>query len=147
MKTFLLLLCCLLNSKSLAKPIEMSLVFYNLQNFTDKGELFHRLPKLKNVLKSLGNYPDILGLAEVGGPKILGQILNGSPYEFAIWLSKRDRRGLNLALLVKKTSNLQSIIKREIRGPKKRRFRGILEFEFSFKSGERLFLFLNHWPS
>lgn len=147
MKVYLFIFTLLVGNEVFAKTKEISLVFYNLQNFTNYHDLSYRLPRLNHVLKSIGNYPDILVLAEVGGPRILKEILKGSPYYFVIWLSQRDRRGLNLALLMKKESHLVSLKKREIRGPNKRRFRGVLEIELEFQGGKKLFLFINHWPS
>lgn len=155
---------------------EYTIAFYNVENLFDiyddeniNDEDF--LPsgrkkwdeerynlKLKHISKVLrainvSNMPDIIGLCEIENRKVLEDLINQTEYENSFGIVHKespDRRGIDCALLYNK--NTFKVISEEliqIRLPWNDYFRtrDILHVVGSFIQGEKIHVYVNHWPS
>lgn len=119
---------------------------------TDWTEQRYQL-KVKQIsdifTKNRSKVPDIIGLAEIENSEVLKAVAENTGHDGTVVVtSGEDNRGINVGLLYKKSLDLNLIKVNEL--PVKdleHPTRNILECHFSLKNGQRLILFVNHWPS
>lgn len=153
-----------------------NIVFYNVENLFDtwddpktsdeeftpnsqrhwtRGRFEHKIKMIYKTLITAGNgqFPDIIGLAEVENLWVLEQLisktpLNKIPYGI-IHKDSPDPRGIDVALLYRK-DRIKPIdyeyIKVSNKGKYKFKTRDILHFTAELDS-EQIHFFVNHWPS
>ena len=153
-----------------------SIVFYNVENlydtfddpnvddeaFTPGGQNHWTKKrfdtKVKMIYKAIiaaskGQFPDIIGLAEVENRRVIGQLISGSPLKKVpygiIHKESPDPRGIDVALLYRKDRikpiDYEHI---EVSATGKDAFvsRDILHFTGEL-DGIKIHFFINHWPS
>jgi hypothetical protein len=164
---------CILQSEAQTK---YSIVFYNVENlfdtwddpqtadekYTPQSRLHWTTDrfekKIKLIYKTLitvgkGQYPDIIGLAEIENLWVLEQLINKTPLSKVpygiIHKESPDPRGIDVALLYRKDRiipidythiSLSNIGKHDFRS------RDILHFTAELGK-EQIHFFVNHWPS
>jgi endonuclease/exonuclease/phosphatase family metal-dependent hydrolase len=165
-----------LNCASAKAQNDYHIVFYNVENlydtfddpksdddaFTPKGQNHWNSKrfnaKLLFIYKALiaaskGQYPDIIGLAEVENYQVLEQLITKTPFVKIpygiIHKESPDPRGIDVAILYRK-DRIKPVDYEHIKvfSIAKNPFvsRDILHF-VSELDGNRLHLFINHWPS
>jgi hypothetical protein len=176
LKWFLLLAFYLITNLSVDAQSRYSIVFYNVENLFDTWddpltsdeeftpqnqrhwtkERFEQ--KIRMIYKSLiscgnGQFPDIIGLAEVENLWVIEQLilqtpLNKVPYGI-IHKESPDPRGIDVALLYRK-DKVKAIDYEHISvyggGKYPFRSRDILHFTAQLDK-EQIHFFVNHWPS
>lgn len=110
-----------------------------------------KLNQLKSaILTAAPKKPHILGLCEVENEHIVGKLAAKLGYQRYLVSNSPDHRGIDVALLFNTNTDLRftgNVIEHTIRADAiERPTRNILEAEFAL-NGERLFFFVNHWPS
>ena len=169
---FLLLLICV-HSKA---QTNYNIVFYNIENlydtfddpntdddvYTPKGQNHWTkkrfTTKVTMIYKALmaagkGQYPDIIGLAEIENRWVVEQLIAKTPFVKVpygiIHKESPDPRGIDVALLYRK-DRIKPIdyehIKVSATGKNAFVSRDILHFTGELK-GEKVHFFVNHWPS
>ena len=169
--TFILFLICVPARAQSNYPI----VFYNVENFFDttndskNDDAFtprgqnHWTTKRFNtkaimVYKAIiaackGQFPDVIGLAEVENMKVLEQLITRTPfvkYPYGIIHKESpDPRGIDVALLYRK-DRIKPIDYEYIKVLSQGKYsfvsRDILHFKGEI-NGTALHIFINHWPS
>lgn len=106
-----------------------------------------KLDQIKEVLTRGRKLPDILGLVEIEGPVVVGQLAKKLGYKEFHASQSPDKRGIDLAILFNPSKDLKLVSKREheVKDVKKAT-RDIFEVELKV-GGNNLHLFVNHWPS
>ena len=170
--TFILFLTCIAARAQSNYPI----VFYNVENFYDTtndpntdDEAF--TPKGQNhwttkrfntkaimVYKAImaackGQFPDVVGLAEVENIKVIEQLIIRTPLVKIpygiIHKESPDPRGIDVALLYRK-DRIKPVDYEHIKVSSQGKYsfvsRDILHFKGEIK-GTALHIFINHWPS
>jgi endonuclease/exonuclease/phosphatase family metal-dependent hydrolase len=153
-----------------------TIAFYNLENFfdtkDDKGKddaeylpnsdknwnLERYWTKVNHIADAISNIeptrvPLIIGLAEVENKTVLNDLVESEKIENAlsyIHFESDDRRGIDVALLYSKnkfTPLLEKQIKVEVPNEPYFVTRDILYVKGKLETGEKLHVFVNHWPS
>jgi len=158
-----------------AQP-KYNIVFYNVENlfdtktdpetadgeftsFSERHWTYQRFEKkIRMIYKALitagnGQFPDIIGLAEVENLWVIEQLVNKTPLNRVqygiIHKDSPDPRGIDVALLYRK-DRIKPIDYRHIHvsgeGKYKFRTRDILHFTAELGK-EQIHFFVNHWPS
>jgi len=95
--------------------------------------------------------PELLGLAEVENSNVVGMLAKTLNYPHFVMTDSPDERGIDVALLYRDSDLFKFVKSSEIKlvGDDfiKKPTRNILEVEFLMASGQRLVVFVNHWPS
>ena len=164
------------SSLPIAAQPKYNIVFYNVENLFDtkkdsvtSDEEFtplserhwtnHRFEnKIRMIYKALitagnGQFPDIIGLAEVENLWVIEQLVNKTPLSRVpygiIHKDSPDPRGIDVALLYRK-DRIKPIDYEHIpisgEGKYKFRTRDILHFTAELGK-EKIHFFVNHWPS
>lgn len=111
-----------------------------------------KINQITKVVKSSGTtLPNFLGLAEIENKDVLTRLANKLGYNEVLITNSPDKRGIDVGLLFNLPPSISFVTQKEhkITG---RYFtsnptRNILEAEFNINNGEKLFIFVNHWPS
>jgi predicted extracellular nuclease len=152
------------------------IAFYNLENFfdtkDDKGKddeeylpgsdkdwnlkrYNKKVEHIAQVISKLGTkeLPLIVGLAEVENKMVLDDLVASEKVRDAfgyVHFESDDRRGIDVALLYHKNRFIPRFEKKiKVEVPEEPYFttRDILYVEGELENGERLHVFVNHWPS
>ena len=94
--------------------------------------------------------PDILGLVEVENAAVANMLADRLGYTKVLVTRGDDRRGINVALLVRESSDLKYLAHKEIKvsTPEMRKpTRNVLHVKFLLNGKKDLNVFVNHWPS
>lgn len=110
-----------------------------------------KLSQIKKVLdENEYGRPDILGLVEVENANVVGKLAKKLGYEKFLVTDGPDKRGVDVALMYKESSDLKFVDFKEIPVPvtdPNYPTRPILEVNFVIKGKHHLTAFVNHWPS
>ena len=104
-----------------------------------------KLGQIERILKfARSEMPDILALSEVENEAVLKMLASKLGYQHFAISNGNDERGIDVAILWRESSKLSkvSIREHELKGT-----RPILEVEFKVGGKQKLFVFVNHWPS
>ena len=173
---FLFVVIVVTKSSEVYSQTNYTVIFYNVENlfdtwddpetsdeeFTPSGTRHwtrqHFELKLKMIFKALitageGQFPDIIGLAEIENLWVLEQLINQTPLSRSgygiIHKESPDPRGIDVALLYRK-DRIKPIsyefisVNRSGKDPFKSR--DILRFS-ALLEGEQIEFYVNHWPS
>lgn len=99
------------------------------------------------VTKKQTTLPDFLGLVEVENSNVISQLAKKLGYENFEMTESPDERGVDVALMYKKSNAIQKISRNELVVPVDFPTRNILEVEFLIEGKYPLTIFVNHWPS
>jgi hypothetical protein len=91
--------------------------------------------------------PDFLGLVEVENSNVVSRLAKKLGYEKFEISESPDKRGIDVALLYKKSKEIKKISRSEHVVPVDYATRNILEVEFLIAGKYPLTIFVNHWPS
>lgn len=95
-------------------------------------------------------FPDLLALQEVENGNVVSGLAKQMGFSRSITTNGPDKRGVDVALLVRETDSLKVVGFKEhiVEGEtlKGKPTRPVLEVELSL-DGQSLFVFVNHWPS
>jgi endonuclease/exonuclease/phosphatase family metal-dependent hydrolase len=108
-----------------------------------------KLKQIKTVVDaSTERLPDMMGLSEVENANVVGQLAKTLGFESFAITESPDARGIDVALMYNTKAGLKFVSKKEhvVSGGANKPTRNVLEVEFAV-SGERLLVFVNHWPS
>ncbi|MDO9181524.1 MAG: hypothetical protein Q7U04_03905, partial [Bacteriovorax sp.] len=89
-----------------------------------------KLSQIKEVVTSERSLPDFLGLVEVENEKVVGQLAKKLGYENFEITQSPDKRGIDVALLYRKSKDIKKIAKIEHDVPVDYPTRNILEVQF-----------------
>jgi hypothetical protein len=107
-----------------------------------------KISQIADVVKAKSpNFPDFLGLVEVENSNVVSMLGKKLGYEEFEITESPDPRGVDVALLYKKNTNIKKISKKELVVENNYPTRNILEVEFLIAEKYPLTLFVNHWPS
>lgn len=155
----------------------LTIVFYNVENLFDSyddtlkrdeeflpggirnwhtGRFYAKIGNIAKTLIAVGGWeaPAIIGLCEIENRYVLEKLIYSSPLQSfdyrIIHQESPDARGIDVALLYRddcfgpeKTIFRQPVFDHDT----SKRSRDILYIKGSIRSGQRLHLFVNHWPS
>ena len=117
----------------------------------NEKKLRRKLHSLKRMLtRGFERLPDIVALQEVENESIVRRLGNETGYDQVFATNSPDRRGIDVALMVRSGSNLNVIntVEHTIQGEfLVKPTRNILEVVFSLGGEKTLSVFVNHWPS
>ncbi len=103
----------------------------------------------KMLKKGFERMPDIVALQEVENDKVVGQLAEFIGYDLHYTTESADRRGIDVAFLVKKSEGMSVLnaIEHEVAGDfLVKPTRNVLELALDVH-GKKLSVFSNHWPS
>ncbi len=107
-----------------------------------------KISQITDVVKAKNaNLPDFLGVIEIENQNVLTKLAAKLGYEGFEITESPDNRGIDVALLYKKSPDLKLIAKKEWEVKLDYPTRNILECEFLLENKYPLTLFVNHWPS
>lgn len=158
------------------RPEELTIAFYNLENFFDtkddkgKGDeeflpgsekrwnLDRYHTKVDHTADAISKIdtktlPLVIGLAEVENKAVLTDLVESKKIRGSfgfVHFESDDHRGIDVALLYDKENFLPLLkkpIKIEVPGEPHFATRDVLYVKGKLKNGEKLHLFVNHWPS
>lgn len=117
-----------------------------------QAKLEIKLGQIERILKfARSEMPDILALTEVENEAVLKMLASKLGYQHFVISNGSDERGIDVAILWRESSKLSnvSIREHELKGSifNERPTRPILEAEFTVGGKQKLFVFVNHWPS
>lgn len=107
------------------------------------SRLRKKLRQLRKVILGHGSMPDILALQEVENENVIQMLANFLGYEYYIVTEYQNRRGIDVAVLFN-TRHIQYVNETTIPAPGRDPLR--VEFKLT-ATGERLFLYVNHWQA
>lgn len=106
-----------------------------------------RISHISYLLKQLfHNQIDVLALVEVENPKVVKSLAKKLKMKSVYIAESLDKRGVDVALLIKNQSVLKFIAQKSLRVELERPSRDILEVE-TVVGREKIYFFVNHWPS
>lgn len=107
-----------------------------------------KINQIAEVIKAKNKFlPDFLGLIEVENEIVVKSLAKKLGYEDFVITNGPDPRGMNVALLYKKSKFVKMIHHSELIINSDYPTRNILEVEFLIDDTYPLYLFVNHWPS
>ncbi|MCB0393907.1 MAG: hypothetical protein KDD25_05080, partial [Bdellovibrionales bacterium] len=116
------------------------------------SKLTLKIDRLAKVIESQGDLPDVIGFEEIENAKVLGKLADRLGYskQNLVITQGPDERGIEVAVLYK-TDKLTFVESKEhgVDPGNDRPTRDVLEvvFDINLKPGERLAVYVNHWPS
>lgn len=106
-----------------------------------------RLSQINDVVTRERALPDFLGLVEVENSNVVQRLAKKLGFQNFEITESPDARGVDVALLYKKTKDIKKISRTEHLVPVDYATRNILEVEFLIDGKYPLTIFVNHWPS
>jgi len=107
-----------------------------------------KISQIHDVVKAKNsNLPDFLGVVEIENSNVLSKLAAKLGYEGFEITESPDYRGVDVALMYKKSADIKFIGKKELDVKLDYPTRNILECEFLIEGKYSLTLFVNHWPS
>ncbi len=119
-------------------------------NWTD-AHVDLKLRQIRTAISASGSeMPDILGLAEIENHNVVGMLADKLGYKSFVVSNSPDSRGIDLALLYRDRAPISFVQSHEHEVVLKGQVletRNVLEVEFETSAGDKLHVFVNHWPS
>ncbi len=110
-----------------------------------------KLRQIRNAISASGTQmPHLLGLAEIENHNVVGMLAEELGYKSFVVSNSPDKRGVDLALLYHHSAPVSFVQSHEHEVLLKGQVletRNILEVEFETSAGDKLHIFVNHWPS
>lgn len=119
----------------------------------DEEKLEKKMFNLSRVIISMNNGegPDLMGFAECENEAVFTEMVNKHLSNFSYNIAYRespDNRGIDVAFIYNKNKfDLVSVIGDTVTLPSNYPTRLILSITLKTKTGEDLYIFVNHWPS
>lgn len=103
----------------------------------------------KMITKGFSEMPDIIALQEVENDNVVAELAEFIGYDLSYTTNSADRRGIDVAIMVKKNKSFQILnaIEHDVKGEfLVKPTRNVIELVIAI-GDEKLSVFSNHWPS
>ncbi len=116
-------------------------------NWTE-AKLEMKMDKIAKIIDAGPKKPHMVSLSEIENQGIADRIAQKSGFTRAIATNSPDERGIDVGLMFREVDGLKYVrhAEHDVSGETKKT-RNILEVEFTDPAGEKLIVFVNHWPS
>ena len=106
-----------------------------------------KISQITDVISRNRSLPEFLGLVEVENNLVVGKLAKKLGYDNFVMCESPDERGIDVALLYKKSKDIKKISRAEHIVNVDYPTRNILEVEFLISGKYPITFFVNHWPS